>query len=679
MIKRKALEFTPNWRAVEAIPLMRKRLFPVTFFPITLLLASLASGCDSSGSGEQAASSYTQKHNEAVLESLPFDDVTDFQQAERGLIARDPQLMIKSDSGEVLWQTSDYDFVHGEAPDSVNPSLWRQAKLNGMHGLYKVTEGIYQIRGYDIANMSLIQGHTGWIIVDPLTAFESAQAAMAMAQKHLGEIKVTGLIVTHSHIDHFGGALAIINPEQEPNIPVIAPKHFMAEATSENILAGVTMARRAGYMYGRNLAKSATGKVDSGLGKGSVFGRMGVVPPNQLIDQTGQTLTIDGVEFQFQYTPNSEAPAELTFYLPQHKAFAGAELVSRHMHNLYTLRGAKVRDALSWSNHIEDARRLFGHAEVYFGSHHWPIWGSEAIDQFLRGQRDIYKYIHDQTLRLSYKGYTPSEIAEELALPPSLAQSFSNRGYYGTVNHNAKAVYQAYYGWYDGNPANLNPLPPKASAQKYIAAMGGEDSVLTLGKQAIENGEYRWAAELLNHLVFASGNRDAKSLLAEAYRQLAYQAESAPWRDSYLSAAQELTQGKSTNVISLSMMRDLLEHAPVPRFFDAMAATLNAEDARGEVLSFVFELTDRNEKHVLWLENSVLHHRPYDEQEMLEFEVNAQISISHSLFMDIVLGEASLLDLAGSDELSIEGSTIDLVSFLAMLDKQKEPFNIVEP
>ncbi|REL27108.1 MBL fold metallo-hydrolase [Thalassotalea euphylliae] len=644
-----------------------------------LLAALLLTGCDSPQTSHDQVSEFTRHHNKAVYKALPFDDKTDFEQAERGLIARDPQLSISDEQGAVLWQIGDYDFVKGDAPDSVNPSLWRQAKLNGMHGLYQVTQGIYQIRGYDIANMSLIKGQTGWIIVDPLTAFESAQAALAMAQKHLGEIKVTGLILTHSHIDHFGGALAVINPELEPNVPVIAPKHFMAEATSENILAGVTMARRAGYMYGRNLAKSATGKVDSGLGKGSVFGRMGVVPPNRLIDQTGQTLTIDGVEFEFQYTPNSEAPAELTFYLPLHKAFAGAELVSRQMHNLYTLRGAKVRDALSWSNHIEDARRLFSDAEIYFGSHHWPIWGNSAIDQFLRGQRDIYKFIHDQTLRLSYKGLTPSEIAETLTLPDTLATSFSNRGYYGTVSHNAKAVYQAYYGWYDGNPANLNPLPPAASAKKYITAMGGEQAVLTLGEAAIANGEYRWAAELLNHLVFANDSESAKLLLAQAYQQLAYQAESAPWRDSYLSAAQELTQGKSTNVISLTMMRDLLEHAPVPRFFDAMAATLNADDAQGEVLSFVFELTDRNEKHVLWLENSVLHHRPYDGQEALEFEVNAQIRISHSLFMDIVLGEASLLDLAGSDELSIEGSTIDLVGFLAMLDKQKEPFNIVEP
>ena len=656
---------------------------PISLGLKVLLAALLLTGCESPKTSEHQVSEFTRQHNNVLHKALPFEDKTDFEQAERGLIARDPQLSISDDQGNVLWQMKQYGFVSGEAPDSVNPSLWRQAKLNGMHGLYQVTEDIYQIRGYDLANMTLIKGVNGWIIVDPLTAYESAQAAMTFARQHLGDIKVTGLIMTHSHVDHFGGALAVVDPTQTLNIPIIAPKHFMAEATSENILAGVTMARRAGYMYGRNLPKNPYGKVDSGLGKGTVFGRMGVVPPNYLVDKTGQTLAIDGVEFEFQYTPNSEAPAELTFYLPQYKAFAGAELVSRHMHNLYTLRGAKVRDALSWSNHIEDARRLFSDAEIYFGSHHWPIWGSDAIDQFLRGQRDIYKYIHDQTLRLSYKGYTPSEIAEVLTLPEPLAKSFSNRGYYGTVSHNAKAVYQAYYGWYDGNPANLNPLPPEASAQKYIKAMGGEQAVLALGEAAIANGEYRWAAELLNHLVFASNSTKAKSLLAQAYQQLAYQAESAPWRDSYLSAAQELTQGKSSNVISLKMMRDLLTHAPVPRFFDAMAATLNAEAAEGEVMSFVFEVIDRgenrSEKYVLWLENSVLHHRPYHEQDALEFEVNATISITHRLFMDVVLGEANLLKLAGSDELKITGSTIDLVSFLAMIDKQKEPFNIVEP
>ena len=642
-------------------------------FTLPVLIAS----CGSPEQGQQQASDYTRKHNQALLETLPFDDKTDFEQASKGFIGNDPELTLVGEDGQLLWRIADYDFVQGDAPDTVNPSLWRQAKLNGMHGLYRVKEGIYQVRGYGISNMSLIKSDNGWIIVDPLTAYESAAAALKLAEQHLGKIKVTGLILTHSHIDHFGGALAILDPETQADIPVIAPKHFIEEATTENILAGVTMARRASYMYGRNLTINPQAKVDGGLGKGAVFGRMGIVPPNYLVERTGQKLQLDGVDFEFQYTPNSEAPAELTFYLPKHKAFCGAELVSRQMHNLYTLRGTKVRDALAWSAYIEEARNIFSDADIYFGSHNWPIWGQQQIDQFLRGQRDLYKFIHDQTLRLSYKGFTPREIAENIELPESLAQTFSNRGYYGTLSHNSKAVYQAYFGWYDGNPANLNPLPPQAGAEKYVAAMGGAEQVLKLGQQAYDRGDYRWAAELLNHLVFATGEQAAKDLLAQAYTQLAYQAESAPWRNVYLSGAQELTQGKSDNVINLTMMRDILKHAPVDRFFDAMAATVNSEDADGESLSFIIEFSDSGDQYLLWLENSVLHHKLIKDN--AELEVNARIRISHPMFLDIVLGDASLMSMVGSNELNIDGSTLDLVKFLSLLDKQKEPFNIVEP
>ena len=640
-----------------------------------LLLACGAEDNDGVAGRDAKASQFTIAKNKAVAEQLVLDDKRDFEQANRGLVARDDNLEIKTADGEVIWRMNDYDFIQGAAPDTVNPSLWRQASLNNLHGLYQVAEGIYQLRGYDLSNMTLIEGQTGWIVVDPLTTKETATAALAFARKHLGDKPVTGLIMTHSHVDHFGGALAVVDPEQAASIPIIAPENFMEEATSENILAGPTMGRRAVYMYGRDLPKNIYGHVDTGLGKAPAFGTVGIVQPNVLVSETGQRHTVDGVDIEFQYTPNSEAPAELTFYLPKQKAFCGAELLSRNMHNLYTLRGAKVRDALAWSDYIEEARNLFSESQIYFASHHWPIWGSEEIDSFLKGQRDTYKYIHDQTLRLAYKGLTPKEIAEQIELPESLAANFSNRGYYGTTSHNSKAVYQAYFGWYDANPANLNPLPPEAAAEKYVRAMGGESAVLEQAQQAVSEGEYRWAAELLNHLVFANRSEEAKQLLAEAYTQLAYQAESGPWRDAYLSAALELEQGKSSTMISLASAKDLMKHAPVEEFFSAMAAQLNGPEAEGVELSLKVNFTDLQQSYFLWIENSVLHHRIAEQGE----EADATLNISHGLFLDVILGTVKLAGLLTSDQLSLEGSRIDLMRFFALLDKNEEPFAIVEP
>lgn len=641
----------------------------------SLLLACGAQDDDKLSRQDAKASKFTIAKNKALLEQLALDDKRDFEQANRGLIAREDNLEIKTAAGEVIWRMSDYDFVQGAAPDTVNPSLWRQANLNNLHGLYQVAEGIYQLRGYDLSNMTLIEGQNGWIVVDPLTTKETAAAALAFARKHLGNKAVTGLIMTHSHVDHFGGALAVVDPERLESIPIIAPENFMEEATSENILAGPTMGRRAVYMYGRDLPKSIYGHVDTGLGKAPAFGTVGIVQPNVLVSETGQRHTVDGVDIEFQYTPNSEAPAELTFYLPKQKAFCGAELLSRNMHNLYTLRGAKVRDALAWSDYIEEARNLFSESQIYFASHHWPIWGNQEIDSFLRGQRDTYKYIHDQTLRLAYKGLTPKEIAEQIELPRSLAANFSNRGYYGTTSHNSKAVYQAYFGWYDANPANLNPLPPEAAAEKYVRAMGGEAAVLEQAQQALSEGQYRWAAELLNHLVFANRSEQAKQLLAEAYTQLGYQAESGPWRDAYLSAALELERGKSSTMISLASAKDLMKHAPVEEFFSAMAAQLNGPEAEGVELSLKVNFTDLQQSYFLWVENSVLHHRLAKHDE----EADATLNISHGLFLDVILGTVKLAGLLTSDQLSLEGSRIDLMRFFALLDKNEEPFAIVEP
>ncbi len=628
--------------------------------------------------GNTGPSAQTASLNAGVAERLALDDPQDFEDAKRGLVASDPDLRVVGRDGTTIWNVADYQFMEGKAPPSVNPSLWRQGRLNNNHGLFQVVEGIHQLRGHDLANMTLIDGDTGWIVVDPLTAEETARAAIAFARKHLGDKPVSAIIFTHSHVDHFGGVLGIISAEEaaERKVPIIAPEHFLEEATSENILAGVTMGRRSLYMYGPRLPRGERGHVGSGLGKGPAYGTIGILPPTDLIRKTPTDMTIDGVDFVFQSAPESEAPAELTFYLPRQKAFCGAEIVSHNMHNLYTLRGAKVRDALKWSGYIDEAIEIFGEAEVYFGSHHWPIWGNARIIDFLEKQRDMYKFIHDQTLRLALLGYTPREIAEELVLPESLRQSFPNRGYYGTLSHNAKAVYQRYFGWYDGNPANLDPLPPAKAGAKYVELAGGADNLIQSAKSAYDRGEYRWAAELLNHLVFAApDNVDAKTLLAETYDQLGYQAESGPWRDSYLTAAFELRHGGPDKGVDLATAMDMLKHAPLERFLDAMAARLNAERAEDKEIVVNLVFTDVGTTYVLEMKNSVLRHHEREPHPA----ANATLKITKDLFLRMIAGSAGLKETLFGDELTVEGSRLDLVSFFRTFDKPLGTFNIVTP
>ena len=628
--------------------------------------------------GNTPPSGFTVALNAAVRERLPLGDPQDFEDARRGLIASDPELRVAGPGGGLIWDMGAYGFIEGDPPPSVNPSLWRQALLNNIHGLFEVTKGVYQLRGYDLANMSLIEGETGWIVVDPLTAEETARAAISFAREHLGDKPVSAIIFTHSHIDHFGGVLGILTPEEAEarQVPIIAPELFIDEATSENIIAGVTMSRRALYMFGLRLPRGERGHVGSGLGKGPAHGTFGILQPTETISKTTTELTIDGVKFVFQNAPGSEAPAELTFYLPDLKTFCGAEVVSHNMHNLYTLRGAKVRDAIKWSGYIDEALARFGDAEVYFGSHHWPIWGNERILDFLEKQRDMYKYINDQALRLALHGYTPREIAEQLELPESLRTSFPNRGYYGTLKHNAKAVYQRYFGWYDGNPANLDPLPPTEAGAKYVELAGGAANLLQNAQAAYDKGEYRWVAEVVNHLVFADpDNQEARDLLAQAYDQLGYQAESGPWRDVYLTGAFELRHGGPDEGINLASAIDMIKHAPLGRFLDAMAVRLNAPKAEGKQMIVNLIFTDLDVTYVLELKNSVLRHYERDPHP----DANVTLRITHDIYLRMVTGRVGIKDTLFTDDLAIEGSRLDLVRFFRLFDKPDGTFNIVTP
>jgi len=429
------------------------------------------------------------------------------------------------------------------------------------------------------------------------------------------------------------------------------------------------------YMYGKNLPRSPRGHIDTGVGKAIPYGNIGVLEPTDVIERTGQELTIDGVRIVFQNVPSSEAPAEMNLYLPAQKAFLGAEIVTQTLHNLYTLRGAKVRDGLKWAHYIDEALHRFPDAEIYFGSHNWPVWGRERVRDYLEKQRDTYKFIHDQTLRLALKGYTSTEIAEQMVLPEALRKNFASRGYYGTVSHNAKAVYQFYFGWYDANPANLNPLPPESAGKKYVEFMGGADVVLQKAQATFDAGDYRWTAQVLNHLVFAEpGNAKAKNLLAQTYDQLGYQSESAPWRDVYLTGAFELRYGAPDQGIDLATSLDMLRHTPVPRFLDAMAARLKGEDAEGKELTINLVFTDLKESYVLNIKNAVLHHHPGSDS-----RANATLKLTHELYLKMLIGSAGLKDTLMSDDLKVTGSRLDLVRFFALFEKPDGKFNIVTP
>lgn len=633
---------------------------------------------DADADGATAATSITKQAIADAVQGLPLDDQQDFEDARRGLLASDRDVVIEN-AGKTIWDSRSYAFVRDEAPPSVNPSLWRQAKLNGMHGLFEVMDGIYQVRGYDISNMTWIRGRSGWIVVDALTSRETAAAAVALARRQLGDAPVVAVILTHSHVDHFGGIAGLLSDEERTSgrVRIIAPRAFVEEATSENVLAGIAMGRRAGFMYGANLPRGERGHIDTGLGKGPARGTIGMVKPTEHIDHTPQEMEIDGVRFTFQYTPDSEAPAELTFYLPDRRAFCGAELVTHTLHNLYTLRGAKVRDALLWSSYIDQALELFGDAEVVFASHHWSIWGHARVIAYLKRQRDAYRYIHDQTMRLANAGYTPREIAEQLELPATLRSEFAVRDYYGTVRHNAKGVYQAYFGWFDGNPANLDPLPPAEEGARYVEAMGGGDAVRDKAEQAYARGDYRWAATLLDHLVFAApDDEQARELLARTYDQLGYRAESGPWRDVYLSGAHELRHGPGQTAFEAAAVVDLLRHTPLEQLFTAMAARLNGPKADGKTMTVNFVFTDLGESHVLTLENSVLHHHRRSEPDPA---ADVTVRLTKDFFLRMVARQAGLREMIFSDDFAVDGSRVDLLTFFSLLDTPDGNFAIVTP
>jgi alkyl sulfatase BDS1-like metallo-beta-lactamase superfamily hydrolase len=607
------------------------------------------------------------------LNALPFDDTRDFADADRGFIAKQDPCVITAADGRVVWDNDVYAFLTGDAPTSVHPSLWRQSTLVAKQGLYEVVPGIYQIRGFDLSNMTVIEGDTGIIVIDPLVSTEVAAAALALYRQHRGDREVKAVIYTHSHVDHFGGVLGVTSQEDVDagKVAVIAPEGFTEHAVQENVYAGTAMARRAGYMYGAALARGPQGQVGCGLGQTPSTGEVAIIVPTIDIRETGEKHTVDGVEIEFQMAPGTEAPAEMHFYFPRFRALCMAENATHNLHNLLTLRGALVRDPHGWAGYLTEAIDTFAdRADVVFASHHWPTWGKEQIVEFLSLQRDLYAYLHDQTLRQLNQGYTGIEIAETFAMPPALERAWHAHGYYGSVSHNVKAVYQRYMGWFDGNPARLWPHPPEAIGPRYVAAMGGLDRVVELAQSAFDEGDFRWAATLLDHAVFTDENHGAaRQLYADTLEQLAYGSETATWRNFFLAGATELRDGNfgtPTQAASPSMMGQLTPE----QMFDVLAISVNGP--RAWDLELAIDVTfGGQDNYRLTLRNGVLVYRkvPADEA-----TAHATLRLDSKLRLISLLGGD-----VDSPGLQITGDAAALESLTSVLDRPDPAFDIVTP
>lgn len=571
----------------------------------------------------KAATETTVQINSALFSLLDFEDDSEYQNATKGLIDAPESLEIKNQNGDVIWSQKAYEFVDQatEAPDTVNPSLWENTRNNHAYGLFEVIPGIYQVRGYDMANLTLIKGDTGWIVFDPLMSIECASAAMELAEKNLGDFPISAIIISHSHVDHFGGIEGIVSAEQiaDPSLPIdqqltsgkiplIVPEGFEAHAVSENVYAGRAMGRRANYQYGVGLEASETGAVAMGIGMGQSTGTISYLSPSYEICETGETLLIDGIVMEFQLTPGTEAPAEMNTWFPGFDALWVAENCTGTLHNLYTLRGAQVRDGAAWAHYITEAISRYGDSvEVSFQSHNWPHWGNETVLTYLTDTAAVYKFINDQTLTYINQGYTSDEISNMITLPEDLAKNWYTRQYYGTVAHNAKAVYQKYMGWYDANPVHLNPLQPSESAEKWVEYLGDVDRVLRLAKEDYDNGEYQWVAEVTNTLVFADPeNTAARLLCADALEQLGYQAESGTWRNAYLLAAQELREGVNETALTASNNGGIQKNMSAVMLFDYFGILLDKAALAEDSFTINFVLTDTEETHALQCYNGVI-------------------------------------------------------------------------
>ena len=622
-----------------------------------------------------AASDASKQALEDAKARVASDDRQDFADAERGYVGTLADPVIRNDKGDVVFDLSSYDFLKSAAPETANPSLWRQAQIITKSGLFKVADGIWQVRGFDVSTVSFIDAGTGWIVVDPLTTVEVARAALGLVNQHAGAKPVIAVIYSHSHADHYGGVLGVTTREDVAagKVKIVAPDGFLEHAVSENVIAGPAMSRRARYQFGLTLPRGPEGEMTSGLGPGISRGTISLLAPTDIVSETGQTMTIGDVTLEFQVTPGTEAPAEMNFYLPAKRALFMAENANLTMHNLLPARGALVRDAKAWADYLTQSIRLYADkSDVMFAAHGIPRFGQANIATFLTSHRDAYKYLHDKSVRLMNAGLNGPEIAEVLALPEVLAKQWFNRGYYGTMSHNSKAVYQRYMGWYDANPANLNPLPPEPESKKYVEAMGGAENVMRMAKLASDAGEYRWAATLLNHVVFADAtNQAARDQLAAIYTQLGFQAEAGTWRNIYLTGAQEL-RADTLKLPPASLSTDVLQATTTPMLLDFAAVRVNPDKASARSFKINVELTDRGEKHLITVENGVLIH----EEGIVDASAGATVRLTRpDLLMTLFAG----VPVMTRPDIKIEGDSGLYEALIDLIEPIDSNFNIVTP
>ena len=625
------------------------------------------------------ASSYTTELQQQLRTSLPFEDRRDFEESQRGFIAAPDYRQITAANGRVVWDMNRYDFLlTGEEYDSIHPSLQRQATLNMNYGLYEVVPNfIYQVRGFDLANMTLVKGNTGWIIFDVLLTEQTANAALALANERLGELPVRAVVYSHSHVDHFGGVRGVVSEEAVAagEVEVIAPVGFMAEAISENVYAGNAMSRRAGLQYGRNIPSGPFGQVDSAIGKGLAAGTTGLIAPTLVIEEDFEEHIIDGVTMVFQNTPGTEAPAEMNTWFPEQKVFWAAENITATVHNVYTLRGALVRDALSWSKQINEALYRFGReAEILVSSHNWPRWGNERIQEVMRAQRDAYANLNNQVLFLANQGVTIKEIHNQYVVPESLQQQWNVRQYHGSEFHNSRAVLNRYLGYWDGNPATLAPLSPSDSAPLFVEMMGGSAEIITKAEELHAAGEYRLAMEILNKLVYAEpANGQAKDLLANVFEQLGYQYESASMRNVFLAAAQELRNGIQTIAAPRGTSPSMARAMTTSQWWDSVGTRVDSSLADGNDYIVNFITPDTDQTFVIEMSSGTLSNI----EGYLSDEADATITINRTDLDTVIMGQATLSEQLQNDLGSLEGDASVLLSMAAVLTVFSPGFEVL--
>ncbi|PGH52056.1 alkyl/aryl-sulfatase [Streptomyces sp. Ru87] len=616
--------------------------------------------------------------NAAVRRRYPFDDTADLDDARRGFLGTARDRVIRDAGGRAVWDLDAYGFLGQDCPDTANPSLWRQSRLCSGHGLFEVTDGIYQVRGFDLSNMTLVEGERGVFVIDPLLCAETAGAALALYRSHRGDRPVTGVLYTHSHADHFGGVRGVTGDDEvAAGVPVLAPRGFLDHAVSENVYAGTAMNRRAAYMYGAALPKGGRGQIGAGLGQTLSTGSVGLIPPTREITHTGRSETVDGVRMVFQLTPGTEAPAELNIHFPDHAALCMAENATHNLHNLLTLRGAQVRDPRTWARYLTEAVDLFvGSSDVAFASHHWPVRGRDRVLRFLSEQRDLYAYLHDQTLRMLNQGLTPLEIAERIEMPPALEQAWHTHGYYGSVSHNTKAVYQRYLGWFDGNPAHLWEHPPTEAGRRYVEFMGGADELLRRARRSFADGDFRWVVQVVNHLVFADpDNAGARQLQADALEQLGYGSENGTWRNFFLMGALELRHG-AVGTPTSTVAPDLLAALTLDQLFDALAIRVDGPRAWDADIAVRFRLTD-GDPVTLRLRNGVLTHVPGTGP--AAGEPDAEITLGEATLRAVLLGATAPGELTGRTDVEVTGDPGKLAELLGHLGGPDPGFAVVTP